>query len=301
MPNQLDGATAPAVGIEKCILCGQNHKPSKQRKLPSKQFPRLDDTLTANGRTYIKGDAARSRHYPRDDKGKFVSPLADAEWSADVIFKRYRRGRKLVAHAEKYQLPPIAGYIAAPHHMVALCCMNGKNGLTLPAVNAWANKAGYDINSGRNCIFLPSSATQFFVAYYYAKVRGTGAALQGHIGGHRKQYFKTVWDFLERIPRVLFSAGKCKDTSTEDRIKELAAEVERIIHTYEDFFFQKLAARRPEEKYRLGAESYIEIPDEDDDFAVPAGVRDVREKYEPRPEDVLAHVGYGVLPDEDSK
>lgn len=300
MPNQLDGATAPAVGVEKCILCGQNHKPEKQEELPTKEFSRDDDSLTANGRIYIKGDEGRSRHYPQDENGKFVSPLAPAEWSADVIFKRYRRGGKLIARAEKYQLPPIKGYIAAPHHMVALCCMNGKNGLTMPKVNAWVNKSGYDINSGRNCIFLPSSATQFFVAYYYAKVRGTGTPLQGHIGAHRKVYFQTVWDFLERIPRILFSAGKCKDTSTEEEIKKLAAEIERIVHTYEDFFFQKLAARKPEDKFRLGAQSYIEIPDEDEPFAVPAGVHDVREKYEPRPEDVIARLSYEILPEADS-
>ncbi|MFY2563151.1 hypothetical protein ACN469_36485 [Corallococcus terminator] len=48
-------------------------------------------------------------------------------------------------------------------------------------------------------------------------------------------------------------------------------------------WFGKLAALKPEENYRLGAESYIEIPDESQDFHVPQGVMDNLLPYETLP------------------
>jgi HNH/ENDO VII superfamily nuclease len=288
---------------DKCILCGQVHKHKKENPLPTEKFKRLDDTLTDNGRTYIKKTAGRAAYYPKADDGKkFVSPLEAPDFGKNFVYNTYLRGGKKTRRAEKFQLPPIRGYIAAPHHMIALQCMNGgKDVPKMPRVNAWAQKAKYDINGGQNCIFLPSSATQFFVAYYYWKVRKTGSALQGHIGGHRKIYFKTVWDNLERIPRDVQSEGLCKDTSTEEKRKKLAEEIEVYLHDYEDIFFEKLAAMKPDDEYRLNAESYIKIPAKSAAFGKPEGYEDTRKDYEPTAASVEARLNKGILPEADSK
>jgi len=203
-------------------------------------------------------------------------------WSEDEIFRTYTtsKGRQ-VRHAEKYQSPPIRGYIAAPHHMIAICCLNGTNKLPgVPKVNPWAKKGGYDANNGGNCIFLPSSASQFYVAYYYWKVRHTGQVLQGHLGAHRKAYFETVWDHLERIPRLFRAAGLCASTEDEEQRNALAKKGVEHLHRLEGTLFQKIAALKPEEKYRLGAKSWIELPEESEPLDVPPGVTANLQPYE---------------------
>jgi len=275
----IEGSSSP--GTEECILCHEGHKDKKEDKLPDHTFERNDDALTQNGRVFIKS-SGRSEYYPRDDDNAFVSPLNDAKWPADEIFNSYttKKGTK-INYAEKYQRPPIKGYIAAPHHMVAICCMNGTNGLAgVPKVNAWVHRGGYDINNGGNCIFLPSSASQFYVAYYYWKVRGTGQALQGHLGAHRKMYFETVWDHLERIPRLFASVGICYSTEDDEQKDSTAAAIVDEVHGLEALLFHKLTSLKPEERYRLGAESWIEIPDESAEFHVPAGVPENLQSYE---------------------
>ncbi len=287
MGSQL-GEGAGAALTEECIFCHQGHKSEEEEKLDTHDFPRSDDTLITNGRAFIKGDSVRSQFYPRDENGKFVSPLEDASWSkeAEKRFRTYRRGGRKIRRAEKYQSPPIEGYIAAPHHMIAICCMNGKQKLpSKPRVNPWAFEGGYDINNGGNCIFLPSSASQFFLAYYYSRVRGTGRPLQGHLGAHRKQYFRTVWDKLEMIAVLGRQAKRCDETSGANNKKELADWVKKRLERLELFLFGKLANRKPEEPYRLGAQSYIEIPEEEEDFRVPPGVEAMLQKpYETLPE-----------------
>lgn len=277
--------SADAAGTEKCIFCQSSHKNRKEDDLPEYTFTRNDEALTTNGRAFIKGDPDRNRVYPRDDSGAFVSPLEPPAWSADVIFKTYQtKGGQTRPHAEKYQPPPIKGWIAAPHHMIAVCCMNGTNGLAgVPKVNPWAHSAGYDINRGDNCIFLPSSASQFFVAYYYWKKRGTGQALQGHLGAHRKIYFETVWDRLEKLVRDGNKAQWCTDTASEDKRKEIEAKVLEQLTTIASWLFRKLSALKPDENFKLGAESYIEIPDASEPFAVPAGVTEQLQPYETLP------------------
>ncbi|HEX5462143.1 MAG TPA: AHH domain-containing protein [Steroidobacteraceae bacterium] len=270
---------------EDCIFCHKKHKEEEEKKLDDYTYTRNDKALTSSGRGFIKGDDSRAAFYPRDEQGGFVSPLAEPEWSDDVIFKTYKtKSGKDRTHAEKYQPPPIKGWIAAPHHMIAVCCMNGENGLPgVPKVNPWAHKGDYDINRGSNCIFLPSSASQFFVAYYYWKVRGTGRALQGHLGAHRKAYFETVWDRLEKIVRDGAKSGWCTDTDDEEAKKALAKKVVDQLTLLEAFLFRKLSALQPEEPFKLGAESYIAIPEESEPFAVPAGVSQQLQPYETLP------------------
>jgi len=156
---------------------------------------------------------------------------------------------------------------------VAICCLNGENGLTSkPKANPWAKKGSYDVNNGGNCIFLPSSASQFYVAYYYWKVRGTGQALQGHLGAHRKEYFETVWQKLEKLVMDLADSGFCDETESADKKDELAREVVVSITELQGYLFRKIASLAPEEPYRLGAQSYIAIPDAAHEFEVPPGV-----------------------------
>ena len=271
---------------EKCIFCHKNHKEKREEELNPHEYKRKDDQLTANGRAYIKADSQRSRYYPKNDDGNFVSPLEEPEWSEDVIFKTYKtKSGKMRPYQSKYQLPPIKGWIAAPHHMNAICCMNGTNGLPgVPNVNPWAHQGGYDVNNGGNCIFLPSSASQFFVAYYYWKVRKTGQALQGHLGAHRKIYFETVWDRLEKIVRYLAKMKWCMDTSTDDKKNELVEKVMFRIDKLQTWLFFKISALKPDKAFKLGAKSYIQIPDESEEFGVPEGVIDRLQPYETLPE-----------------
>jgi hypothetical protein len=249
-------------GTEKCIFCHQAHKPKKQRKLSDSKYSRNDETLIKNGRTFIKSDESRYKYYPTDDAGNFVPPLEDAAWRGNTNFKKYQTSSgQTKAHAEKYQPPPIIGYIAAPHHMVAVCCMNGENKLpSVPKLRPWAKRGKYDINGGSNCIFLPSSASQFFVAYYYMKKRRTGKALQGHLGAHRKKYFIKVWEDLEQIVKNKKKAGLCNTTDKKQDKDKIAEEVKKSLHRKENHYFQKLAARQPDEDFKLGAESYIAVP-----------------------------------------
>ena len=265
---------ANVAGTEQCIFCHSKHKEEKERKLPKHTFQRDDDALTESGRAFIRRSSRRSKYYPRDESGGFVSPLTEAVWPEDQAFKTYlRRGRR-IRHAEKYQPPPIHGYIAAPHHMLAICCMNGTNDLPhVPAVNPWAKKGGYGINNGGNCIFLPGSASQFFVAYYLWKVRGTGRALQGHLGAHRKTYFTGVWKRLQYLSVQGKRAGWCNETESEDDKEKLAKRVEAKLHDLEAVLFDNLAALQPSDEFKLGAESYIAIPAEEEEFHVPADVR----------------------------
>ncbi|QSI77587.1 AHH domain-containing protein [Niveibacterium microcysteis] len=256
-------------GDKKCIFCGEDHQKKEQEPLPPETFTRNDDALTQAGRSYIKGDADRSCYYPKDASGAWVSPLEPPAWDDQTIFKTYLKGGKTSARAEKYQPPPIKGWIAAPHHMVAVCCMNGTNKLPRkPKVNPWAKKGAYDINGGGNCIFLPSSASQFFAAYYLARSRGTGRPLQGHLGAHRKIYFETVWAMLERTVRLLKAEGFCDKTEEPADKDAIARAVVEEMHVTEATLFRKLAARQPEDAFRLGAESYIEIPPDDVDINV---------------------------------
>lgn len=284
--NEAVNMAAPAEADEECILCHKKHKAQKEEKLGNVQFSRDDGSLTKNGRAFIKADSLRRILYPKNEEGEYVSPLAEPSWSGEQLFNTYKtqgsgRSRR---HGYKYQPPPIHGYIAAPHHMVAICCMNGEKGLPgVPRVNPWASKAGYDINGGGNCIFLPSSASQFYVAYYCWKVRGTGRALQGHLGGHRKEYFEEVFRRLELIVDNVNKAGLCTSTSTEEDKKTLADKILSKLRALEQLIFGKLAALKPEENYRLGAESYIEIPDESQPFHVPKGVMDNLLPYETLP------------------
>jgi A nuclease family of the HNH/ENDO VII superfamily with conserved AHH len=264
MKEPVKVGTVKEPGDKKCIFCGKSHQKKAKRALPDHTYQRNDDSLTAAGRTFIKGDAKRSGYYPKDEGGRWVSPLEAPEWDEDTTFKTYLRNGKKIAHAEKYQEPPIKGWVAAPHHMVAVCCMNGENGLPgKPKSNPWAKKGGYDINGGGNCIFLPSSASQFFVAYYLARKRGTGKPLQGHLGAHRKVYFETVWSKLERLVRAMQEDGWCEDIDDDAKQDKLAKAVVKELHLLEAQLFVKVAARRPDPAFQLGADSYIEIPDDD--------------------------------------
>ena len=274
-------------GDEKCIFCQEDHKEEKEESLPQHKYKpeRNDEALTRNGRSFIKNDEKFSKYYPKDEEGNFVSPLENAEYSEDFIAQTYKTSSgNERAYASKYQAPPIHGWIAAPHHMIAICCMDGDNKLpAVPKLNPWAKKGNYDVNNGGNCIFLPSSASQFYVAYYYWKIRGTGQALQGHLGAHRAEYFKTVWDRLELIVRNGRKVKWCAVTKDEEDINELAKKVIDKMEKLQTSIFHKLAKLKPEEKYKLGAESYIEVPDESAEFAVPEGVEDRLQPYETLP------------------
>jgi hypothetical protein len=280
-----EGAHGAQAGNAKCIFCEKDHKTTKEEPLANHTYTRDDDALTSNGRTFIKGDEERSYVYPRDDNGGFVSPLEPPTWDAKTIFKTYKTKKGATRrYAEKYQPPPIVGWIAAPHHMVAICCMNGTNKLPgVPQANPWAHRGNYDISNGGNCIFLPSSASQFYVAYYYWKVRKTGRALQGHLGAHRKVYFETVWDRLEKMVRDLARVGLCEKTENEDDKDAVARKVCAKVDSLQAFLFARLASLRPEEKYKLGAESYIEIPAEDEEFGAPTGLEEQLQPYETLP------------------
>jgi hypothetical protein len=236
--------------------------------LPPATFDRNDDALTSAGRSFIKGNSQRSSCYPKDANGAWVSPLEAPTWDAATTFSTYLSHGKALMRAEKYQPPPVKGWIAAPHHMVAVCCMNGTNKLPRkPKLNPWAQHGSYDINGGGNCIFLPSSASQFFVAFYLARMRSTGRPLQGHLGAHRKAYFETVWAMLERTVRLLKAEGMC-DKTTDDADKDtIAKAVAEELHVLEGIIFTKVAATQPEENFRLGAASYIEIPDDTEGVA----------------------------------
>lgn len=281
------GTGAGPAGTEECILCGQKHKQKKEQKPSNHTFPRKDRILEKNGRAYIKSDPLRSQVYPKDEAGNFVSPLEAPQWSEDYVFTTYQSSNsgKTRRHPREYQAPPILGYIAAPHHMIAVSCMNGTHGLpAVPRINPWAFKADYDINGGKNCIFLPNSASQFYVAYYHWKVLKTGQALQGHLGNHRKEYFEEVWNRLEQLADQTYENNLCEDTSTDEKQKELSMILLDSLHALETDVFVKLAAVQPEENFKLGAESYIEIPDESLPFHVPAGVQERLLSYETLPQ-----------------
>jgi hypothetical protein len=289
MPELGEGVS-PALGApndKACIFCGEQHKPKEEQKPAPHTFPRKDRILERNGRAYIKTDPLRSHIYPKDAAGSFVSPLEPPQWPEEHIFKTYKSSNSGTTrrHPREYQAPPILGYVAAPHHMIAVCCMNGTYGLpAVPRVNPWAFKADYDINGGKNCIFLPSSASQFYVAYYYWKVRKTGRALQGHLGNHRKEYFEEIWNRLEQMAEQIFENGWCSDTSSSEQQKELAARLKDMLHALETTAFVQLSALRPAENFKLGAETYIEIPDESLPFHVPKGVMEHLMPYETLPQ-----------------
>ncbi|NTV95172.1 MAG: hypothetical protein HGA75_07100 [Thiobacillus sp.] len=256
-------------GDKKCIFCGGDHQQEQQDPLPPATFNRDDDALTQAGRSFIKGDPDRSHFYPKDEAGNWVSPLVAPEWDEATTFKTYLKGGRTISRAEKYQPPPIKGWIAAPHHLVALCCMNGTNKLPgKPKANPWAKRGGYEINWGGNCIFLPSSASQFFVAYYLALKRNIGKPLQGHLGAHRKIYFETVWSMLERTVRLLKAEGFCDKTDSDADKDVIAKAVVDEIKILEKTIFGKVASRSPEKNFRLGGDSYIEIPDDTVDINV---------------------------------
>jgi hypothetical protein len=279
-------AAVAVAGTEKCPFCGDKHKEKKEKALPPATFSRDDDALTSAGRTFIKGDTIRSQYYPKDEDGNWVSPLAAADWDAETTFSTYMAGGKKRARAEKYQPPPIKGWIAAPHHMVAICCMNGTNKLPgKPKANPWAKKGSYDINNGGNCIFLPSSASQFFVAYYLSRVRQTGRPLQGHLGAHRKEYFQEVWSRLERMVRLLKAEKLCDETESEADKDEIAKVVVEELQLLQGTLFLQLAARAPQKAFMLGAKTYIEIPDDSVDMKI------VRAKIQP-----FLQQGYETLP-----
>jgi hypothetical protein len=285
--GELANQAAGASGDKACIFCGEQHKQKEEHKPANHTFPRKDVILTREGRAYIKTDPLRSSVYPKDEAGNFVSPLEEPRWPEDHIFKTYKSSNsgRTRRYPREYQSPPILGYVAEPHHMVAVCCMNGTNRLpAVPRVNPWAFKAGYDINGGKNCIFLPSSASQFYVAYYYWKVRKTGQALQGHLGNHRKEYFEEIWNRLEQMAEQVYENQWCADTSTDEKQRELADRLKEQLHILETTVFSKLAALRPEENFRLGAETYIEIPNEALPFQVPAGVQERLMPYETLPQ-----------------
>lgn len=286
MGELIEGSTGGGAGNKPCIFCGNNHKKKKEEELPEAEFGRKDNALIKAGRAFIKGEESRAKCYPKKEDGSFMSPLVAPTWPAEQIFKTYVRSGQRRNRAAKYQTPPEHGYIAAPHHMISICSMNGAKKLPgKPRVNPWASKAEYDINGGGNCMFLPSSASQFYVCYYYEKVKKTGRALQGHLGGHRKIYFETVWDLLNIVAENGNAAGWCEDTESEDKKQEIANEVKKELKMTETFLFRNLAARQPSKEFRLNAKKYIEIPNEDVDFDTPPDVeRSLKKPYETLPE-----------------
>jgi hypothetical protein len=83
--------------------------------------------------------------------------------------------------------------------------------------------------------------------------------------------------------RDLSKLWACFDTEDEDKKKSLVEEVLEKLGDLEKLLFHKIAAMKPAEEFRLGAESYIEIPDESDPLHVPSGVVESLQPYETLP------------------